>query len=103
MDGFPAAVDKAGNRKLQFPYKGVLLFQLKRVRFYQSIAEIRDILVLYALSVERVKANPRANLRIIITEHSADVPAAAVELLDQLACRAVVGAFRRHISAVLLP
>ena len=101
MQALSAAVHKAGNGKLQLADYGVLRLDLHRVRFHKRVAVLRYVFVLYAVSVERVEADPRARFRVIIADHAAHIPAVFAEQLDQLAGRPVIAAFFRQEAAVL--
>ena len=75
---------QAGHRKLHFPDNRVLLFQVRGVRFYQGVTVFGHVLIFASIPVQRVEADPRTGCRIVISQYSADVPAAVVQLFNKL-------------------
>ena len=92
VDALAAGVDQGGTGQLQLLDDGLLSAQIHVVAFHQSVAVGGDIGILAARSVHRVEADPRAHLGVAVAHHLADVPAAGVQLCDELACGAVPAA-----------
>ena len=103
MERFLTGVDERGDGKVHLADDRVLLRELHRVRFDERVPVLGHVLVFDAFSVERVKADPRADLGIVVAEHGADIAAAAGELFDELSRGAITGACRRHVPIILLP
>ena len=103
VERFAAGVDQGGDGQLQLPQDGVLLPQLRLVRFHQGEAQIRHVVVSHALAVQGIEADPGAGLGIWIPQHRAQVAAAAFELGLELARRPVEVPSRGKQASVLVP
>ena len=97
-----ARVHQTRHRQLQFADERVLAVNIHAVALDERVAERGDVLVADALAVERVEADPRADRRVVVTEHAADVVAAGRERLHQLTCGSRPVALGRHGFAVLV-
>ena len=91
-------MDQHDGGQLQLADKRVLLTKAHAVRFDQRIAKVGHIFVLHALSVQRIEADPRPRLALVIADDRADVARAARERLDQLAGRAVIAPLCGQVS-----
>ena len=103
MHAFPAAIDQAGNWQFQLPDDFVLLFQFHRIGFYQGIAEVRHVFVADALTIQRIKSDPRASFGIIVAQDSPQVPVTDRQLFDEFTCGAPIVPFIRQELPVFLP
>ena len=92
MNALAAGVDQSGTGQLQLFDDGLLPAQIHVVAFHQSVAIGGDVGVFAAGAVHGVEADPRAHLGVAVAHHLADVPAAGVQLCDELACGAVPAA-----------
>ena len=102
VDRFAAGVDQSSDRELQLADQGVLLLQIHVVGFHQGEAEVGDVAVLHALTVERVEADPGTGFLVVVAQDGADVAVAALQRLDQLAGSPVIVALCREMLAVPL-
>ena len=92
MDALAAGVDEGRAGQFQLPDDGLLLAQLHVVAFHKGIAIGGDVGVFAAGAVHGVEADPRAHLRVAVAHHLAQVPAALVQLGDELPGGAVPAA-----------
>ena len=97
-----ARVHQTRHRQLQLADERVLAVDVHAVALDERVAERGDVLVADALAVERVEADPRADRRVVVTEHTADVVAAGRERLHQLTGGSRPVALGRHGLAVLI-
>ena len=97
-----ARVHQTRHRQLQLANERVLTVDVHAVALDERVAERGDVFVADALAVERVEADPRADRRVVVTEHAADVVAAGRERLHQLTGGSCPVALGRHGLAVLV-
>ena len=102
VQALPARMHQHDGGQLQLADQRVLLANAHAVRFDQRIAEVGHIFVLHALSVQRIEADPRPCLALVVADDRADVARAARERLDQLAGRAVIAPFCGQVSVSVL-
>ncbi len=90
MDAFSCGVNHAGHGKLQLPDDSFLLSNVCIVRLHQCIAESRNVLILDALAIQWIEADPRADARIIVSKHGAEVILAALQSFNELSGRPII-------------
>ena len=93
VDALAAGVDQSGTGQLQLLDDGLLPAQIHVVALHQRVAVGGDVGIFPACAVYRVKADPRAHLGVAVTHHLTDVPAAGIQLGDELPGGAVPAAF----------
>ena len=103
VDTLSAGVYETRHRQLQLADDRVLAGEILRVALHERVAVGGHVVVLHALPVERVKADPRARLGVIVAEYRADVAVVAFQLADERSGGAVISALARQIPSVLLP
>ena len=91
---------QAGHRKLQFPDDGILFFNLHAVRFHQGITEIGHVLIPDPVPIQGIESDPCPHLRVIVSQHAADVPITVGQLFNKLPGRAVPAPLGGHIFSV---
>ena len=89
VNALSAAVYKHSDRKFKFSHHGVLLFYRHTVAFNKSIAVVCYILILYALAVKRIEADPRSGFFLVVAKHRTNVAVTFAKPLDKLPCRPV--------------
>ena len=87
MNAFCAAVGQGCHRQLQFSDSLVLLSQGKVVAFDQGVFKGRHIIIVDAVPIQGIDADPHARLRVIISKDSANVAIALFQLRDKGAAR----------------
>ena len=103
VDTLAAAVDQRRDRELQLSDDRILRAQIGAVGFYQRVAVIGDVVVLDAFTVQRIEANPRTCIGVIVAEYSADIVIRQlVQLAEQFTCGTVNTALLRQRLAVLV-
>ena len=103
VEALPAAVYQAGNRQLQLPQKGVLLGNGHIVGFHQRVSKLGDVLILHALAVQGVEANPGPSLRLVVSQGGPQVIPALTQGFNQLPGGTVIAALGWQIFFLLLP
>ena len=85
---FPAGVHKDGNRQVQLPDQTILCFYIHGIRLYQRISEVGHILIVDAVSIQRVEPYPCAGFLIIFPDDGfqrVSVFLGLTELLEDIA------------------
>ena len=84
MKALASAVNECGDRKFQLAEYDILLRNRERVRLYKSKAELCDIFVLYAVSIERIETNPGTDFGFPVADCSANVIGMLFKRCDKL-------------------
>ena len=89
VNALSTAVYKHSDRKFKLSHHSVLLFYRHTVAFNKSIAVVCYILILYALAVKRIEADPRSGFFLVVAKHRTNVAVTFAKPLDKLPCRPV--------------
>ena len=103
VQALAAALHQSGAGQLQRVDQAGLFLHRDLIRFHQGVAPGGHVLVFHPLAVQGVEADPGAGFGVPVPHHPAEVPAAGLELCQQLAGGAGIAALARQVAAVLLP
>ena len=103
VQALSSAVNETGNRQLELAYYLVLMGDVGRIGFDQSISELRHIFIFDAFAVQRIEAYPRPRLRLAVAYYATYVALAFAQSLYKLSRSPGIHAFRRQVFTVFFP